>query len=383
MGGPRNMRSTVDAMGPAGLSLRAWWAGVDRSLVYAFMALMLIGIVLCAAAGPVAAMRKGIENPMHFVERQFIFLIPALALMGMASLLTTTQARRGGVLVCAGALLLMVSTLFLGAEIKGATRWLSVAGFSLQPSEFFKPGFVITAAWFLAEGARDPKFPGGALSLGLFGIAASVLILQPDYGQLILLTAIWGVMFFIAGWSWSWILGLGGVATGVLAFGYNFAPHVRSRIDRFLSPQTGDTYQVDTAMEALSAGGLLGHDLNHASSVKRSLPDAHTDFVFAVAGEEFGFVLCVIILALFAWIALRALHAASQSTSIFVRCAVAGLAAQLAFQAIVNIGVSLAILPAKGMTLPFISYGGSSLLATGITAGLLLALTRKPQELRA
>ncbi len=360
-----------------GLTLRTWWEGLDRSLLYTFLALMAIGVVLVTAAGPVAAMRKGIENPLHFVERQFIFLIPALIVMAGASLLTATQTRRAGVLVCLGALGLMALTILIGDEIKGSTRWLSLAGFSLQPSEFFKPGFVLASAWFLAEGARDPKFPGGALSLGLYAFAAVILILQPDYGQLILLTAIWGVMFFIAGWSWSWVLGLGAVMSGVLAFGYNFAPHVRSRIDRFLSPQTGDTYQVDRAMEVISGGGFLGHDLNHTPSVKGSLPDAHTDFIFAVAGEEFGFVLCLLILGLFAWLILRSLFIARGLDSLFMRCAVVGLSALLAFQAIVNIGVNLAILPAKGMTLPFISSGGSSLLATALTAGWLLALTRR------
>ncbi|MEM9421194.1 MAG: putative peptidoglycan glycosyltransferase FtsW [Pseudomonadota bacterium] len=358
-------------------SVRTWWTSLDRSLLYTFFALITIGIVLVTAAGPVAAMRKGIDNPLHFVERQFIFLIPAMIIMAGASLLTVTQTRRAGALACLGALGLMVLTVLIGPEIKGSTRWLPVAGFGLQPSEFFKPAFVLTAAWFQAEGARDHKFPGGALSRGLYGIAAILLILQPDYGQLILLTAIWGVMFFIAGWSWSWLLGLGGVMGGVLAFGYNFAPHVRSRIDRFLSPQTGDTYQVDSAMEVISSGGFLGHDLNHASSVKASLPDAHTDFIFAVAGEEFGFVLCLLILGLFAWIVLRSLMIASGHNSIFMRCAVVGLSAQMAFQAIVNVGVNLAVLPAKGMTLPFISCGGSSLLATALTAGWLLALTRQ------
>jgi cell division protein FtsW len=186
----------------------------------------------------------------------------------------------------------------------------------------------------------------------------------------------WGVVFFVAGWNWSWIIGLGAVVLGVLAFGYRFAPHVRSRIDRFLSPEAGDTYQVDMSMSALSSGGLFGHDLNDAPSVKRSLPDAHTDFIFAVAGEEFGFLLCLVIIAIFLFIALRAISHAMRVESIFVRCAIVGLATHLVFQAFVNMGVAMSLLPAKGMTLPFVSYGGSSLLAAALSGGALLALTR-------
>ncbi len=355
-------------------------AGFDGKLATLFAALLLIGIVLCTASGPVAAMRKGIDNPLHFVERQFLFLIPALVVTAIAAFMSRTSARRLGVVTCAASLLLMMAAALFGAEINGASRWLSVAGFSLQPSEFFKPAFVMTAAWLLAEGARDERFPGGAISFGLYAVGAVVLLMQPDYGQLLLLTGIWGVMFFVAGWSWSWVAGLGAAGAGILAFGYNFAPHVKSRIDRFLSPQMGDTYQVDTAIEALSGGGLLGHDLNHMPGVKTNLPDAHTDFVFAVAGEEFGFVLCLLIIGLFAGIVWRALAHARATDSLFIRCATLGLSAQLAFQAMINIGVSLAILPAKGMTLPFISYGGSSLMATGLTAGFLLALTRREDE---
>ncbi|MEM9232658.1 MAG: putative peptidoglycan glycosyltransferase FtsW [Pseudomonadota bacterium] len=357
--------------------LREWWERVDRTLLGLFAALILIGIVLCAAAGPVAAMRKGIDNPFHFVERQLVFIVPAVITMLVVSFLSLNQVRRAGILIGTAALALMMATLIIGPEIKGSTRWLIMAGFSLQPSEFFKPGFAVITAWFLAEQFRDQRFPGGSLSLGLFLIGAMALIWQPDYGQLLLLTAIWGTIFFVAGWNWTWIAGLGGFVAAVLLFGYRFAPHVKSRIDRFLSPESGDTYQVDTALGAISGGGLLGHDFAENPSVKGHLPDAHTDFVFAVAGEEFGFLLCLVILGLFCAIAMRCFLHAARAQSLFVRCAIVGLAAQLTFQALVNIGVSLAVLPAKGMTLPFISYGGSSLIAAGLTAGLLLALTRR------
>ena len=355
----------------------AHWASLDRAIMALVGTLVLIGLVLSLAAGPVAAGRIGIANPLHFFERQVVFLIPAALVVASLSVLTPLQARRVGTLIGLGALGGMVLAILFGPEIKGAHRWLDLGPFSLQPSEFLKPGFVIASAWFLAEGARDRDFPGGLVNLGAYGACSVILLSQPDYGQWILLTAIWGTMFFIAGWSWGWIAGLGTAATGALFAGYHAAPHVRSRIDRFLSPETGDTYQTDKALEAISAGGALGHDAHGADGVKASLPDAHTDFVFAVAGEEFGFVLCLGLIAIYGAIAVRAMRAASATSSLFVRCAVAGLSAQLAFQAMINIGVNLGVLPAKGMTLPLVSYGGSSLVATGVTVGLLLALTRR------
>ncbi|MGV6819482.1 MAG: FtsW/RodA/SpoVE family cell cycle protein [Parvularcula sp.] len=365
---------------PAREKIVAWWNSLDKVLLNAFIALILIGTVLTVAAGPVAAMRKGISNPFHFVERQFVFLIPAVIVFVGTSMLSTLAVRRVGIILGVSALVGMILTLMIGPDVNGATRWLSVGGMSVQPSEFFKPGFAILAAWLVAESQRDSRFPGGVISFGFFALASAILVLQPDYGQLMLLVGIWGMIFFIAGWSWGWVMGLGATATGVLVFGYQFAPHVRSRIDRFFAPETGDTYQVDRSLETISGGGLLGHDLSHTMSVKESLPDAHTDFIFAVAGEEFGFVLCLVIIGLFSLIVLRSLNHASSKNSVFVRSAIAGLGAMFAFQAIVNIGVSLAVLPAKGMTLPFISYGGSSLLTSALAAGFLLALTKKSPE---
>ena len=357
--------------------LRVWYGSLDRALLGATFALIGIGLVLSLAAGPVAAGRIGIANGLHFFERQVVFLVPAVLTMAILATLAPLAVRRLGVLVGAGALLGMMLAIAIGPEIKGAHRWLDLGAVSVQPSEFMKPGFVVLAAWLLGEGARDARFPGGALSLGLYALTSLVLVTQPDYGQWILLTAIWGVMFFIAGWSWAWIAGLGAGAAGALGAGYLVAPHVRSRIDRFLAPEGADTYQTDKALEAISAGRALGHDAHGTEGVKASLPDAHTDFVFAVAGEEFGFLLCALILGLFALVAWRGFRFAAETESLFLRCAVAGLTAQLVFQALINIGVNLSVLPAKGMTLPFVSYGGSSLVATGVTMGFLLALTRK------
>ena len=351
--------------------------GYDRALVYAFALLALLGVVLSFAAGPVAAARIGIEAPFHFTERHVVFLGIAVIASSAAATLSRVQVRRAGVILALVSLGLMLLAMLIGPEIKGARRWLAFGGISLQPSEFLKPGFVMAAAWFLSASARDDGFPGSMASLVLYGVASVFLLLQPDYGQWLLLTGIWMVMFFVAGWSWAWIAGLGGSASAALGLGYLTQSHVRARIDRFLDPASGDTYQTDKAVEAISSGGIFGHDLHEVSGVKASLPDAHTDFIFAVAVEEFGLVLGLLIIGLFGVIALRGFAAALGATDPFRRCAIAGLTAAITLQAAINIGVNVSLLPAKGMTLPLISYGGSSLMATGLTAGLLLALTRR------
>lgn len=354
-----------------------WWWSVDRPSLGILALIMMIGAVLIIAAGPPAAMRLRIAEEFHFPIRQFIFLAPAIFLIIGVSLLPPLQARRLGVLTFVGALFLMLFALIAGGEINGSKRWLDLGVLALQPSEFAKPGFVIAAAWMLAEGARDPKFPGGVVAMGLYAIFSLLLLLQPDFGQWALITAVWAVMFFIAGWSWLWIALLAVVGIGALSAGYFLSSHVAARIDGFLKPDAQETYQVDRALETIANGGLVGR--GDATPIKTSLPDAHTDFIFAVAGEEFGFVLCALIIVLFAIYVARTMSLAATLRSVFARCAVAGLGAIIGFQAIINIGVSLRALPAKGMTLPFISYGGSSLLATGLTVGLIIALTRTHQ----
>ena len=351
-------------------------AGFDHYLVYAFGILAVLGLVISFAAGPVVAGRIGIADPFYFTERHVLFL--ALTVIGTVgtAMLPVSTARRLGILVGLSALILIVGVLLFGIEIKGAKRWLHVAGFGLQPSEFFKPGFIMAAAWFLSAKPED-GFPGSLVSLGFYGVASILLLLQPDYGQWILLTGVWAVMFFVAGWSWAWIGGLGSAAAAAMAIGYVTQDHVRSRIDRFLAPGSGETYQTDKAAEAISSGGIFGHDLHEAAGVKASIPDAHSDFVYAVAVEEFGVIMGLVIIGLFAVIGWRGLVAALSTEDVFKRCAIAGLTSAICLQAAINIGVNVGMLPAKGMTLPFISYGGSSILAMGFTAGLLLVLTRR------
>ncbi|MEO1658550.1 MAG: putative peptidoglycan glycosyltransferase FtsW [Pseudomonadota bacterium] len=358
----------------------AWQArvlsGFDHHLVYAFGALAVLGLVLSFAAGPVAAARIGIADSFHFTERHVLFLAVTIIGTVTTALLPITMARRLGILAGLGALVLIVGVLLFGMEIKGARRWLHLGSFGLQPSEFLKPGFVMIAAWFLSAKPED-GFPGSLASLGLYGFASVLLLLQPDYGQWILLTGIWAVMFFVAGWSWAWIGGLGSAAVAALGVGYVTQDHVRSRIDRFLAPGSGETYQTDKAAEAISSGGVFGHDLHEAAGVKASLPDAHTDFIYAVAVEEFGVLMGLVIIGLFVVIGWRGLVAALSTEDVFRRCAIAGLTSAVCLQASINIGVNVGLLPAKGMTLPFVSYGGSSTLAMGFTAGLLLVLTRR------
>ena len=353
-----------------------WWS-IDRPSLAILSLIIVIGAIVLMAAGPTAAARFSNVSEFHFPMRQMMFMVPTVLLMVSIAFLTPLQARRLGVFIFAGALAVMVLVLLFASEVNGAHRWLYFGSFSLQPSEFAKPGFVIAAAWMLAEGARDPKFPGGAVAIGLYAVFAGLLLMQPDFGQWALVTAVWAVMFFVAGWSWLWIALLGVVGIGALTAGYYLSAHVAARVDGFFKPGANETFQVDRAGETIANGGWFGR--GDASALKGALPDAHTDFIFAVAGEEFGFILTVLIVLLFAAFTVRVMSVAAGLKSIFAQCAATGLAALIGFQALINIGVSLRALPAKGMTLPFISYGGSSLLATGLTVGLIFALTRTHQ----
>jgi cell division protein FtsW len=359
--------------------LARWWWSIDRVTLALVALIVLIGFVVLMAAGPAAAMRLKIADSFHFPIRQLLFLGPTIGLMLAVSALSPLQARRLGAVVFAAALILMLLALFIAPDVNGAKRWFAFGSFSFQPSEIAKPSFVVIAAWMLAEGARNPRLPGAMIAAGLYGALMLMLVLQPDYGQAALITAVWMVMFFVIGWNWTWIAALGVAAAGALAGGYFYSPHLARRVDGFLNPETAETYQVDKATEAIANGGWFGRGAEGAT-VKMQLPDAHTDFIYAVAGEEGGFVLAFVILALFAALVARILVKATGLRSVFAQCAVTGLGAMIGLQSFINMAVSLRALPAKGMTLPFISYGGSSLLATGLTLGLILALTRTPRD---
>ena len=355
-----------------------WWWTIDRWFFAAFLTLMGLGIVLSFAASPAVAERIGLD-PYHFVTRQIFYMVPAVIVMIGVSFLEARHVRRLALVMLVGSLVLMVAALYFGVEIKGSRRWIHIAGVSVQPSEYLKPAFVIVCAWLFAEHAKRPDIPGNLFAMILLGLVLALLIAQPDLGQTLLVLATWGVMFFMAGMPWFWIVVLGSAAIGGGVLAYSSFPHVAERIDRFLTGE-GDTFQVDMGREALVRGGWLGQGPGEGT-VKRILPDSHTDFVFAVAGEEFGIIVCFMIVGLFAFVVLRGLNKAMKETDDFSRYAVGGLVVLFGLQSIINIGVNLQLLPAKGMTLPFISYGGSSLIAMAISMGMVLALTRKhPQK---
>ncbi|WP_187972065.1 putative lipid II flippase FtsW [Aquibium microcysteis] len=369
------MASRVDR-GP----VATWWWTVDRWYLAAFLSLMVLGVVLSFAASPAVAERIGLDS-FHFVERQILFMIPALAAMIGVSFLSARNVRRLALLILAGSLLLMLAALFIGVEVKGARRWVALAGVSVQPSEFMKPAFVIICAWLFAEHRRQPEIPGNLFAMILLVLVLALLVAQPDLGQTMLVAGTWCVMFFMAGMPWLWILLLGALGIAGALAAYTVFPHVAGRIDRFLTGE-GDTFQVDTGREAIIRGGWWGQGPGEGT-VKRILPDSHTDFIFSVAAEEFGIVLCFVVVALFAFIVLKGLRFALREEDDFTRYAVSGLVILMGFQSVINMSVNLQLMPAKGMTLPFISYGGSSLVAMAISMGMVLALTtRRPERRR-
>ena len=352
-----------------------WWWTVDRGLLAAIILLMIAGIMFSFAASPPVAVRLGLSE-YHFVLRQAFFAVPALLIMFGTSLLNERQIRRAGFVVFMAALALMLMALATGPVVKGASRWISLGGFSLQPSEFAKPAFIVLAAWLFAERAARPDMPANLLVFGLYGLLVTLLVLQPDFGQTALITLVWGAMFFIAGLPWLLTGLIAGLGVAGMGLAYLFVPHVTKRIDRFLNPGSGDTFQVDTALSAFSRGGWLGTGPGEGR-VKNILPDAHTDFIFAVIAEEFGAIICLVLIVLLAYVVWRGFRHAWSEDSAFARYAVAGLVVMFGLQAGINLGVNVSLLPAKGMTLPFISYGGSSTLSMGFAMGIVLALTRR------
>jgi cell division protein FtsW len=355
-----------------------WWWTVDRWTLAALVFLAAVGAVLVMAASPSVAERIGVE-PFHFVERHFVFLPLSLALMVLASLADPTTVHRTATAGLAVVIALLAATPFAGTEIKGATRWIAIGGMSIQASEFVKPCFAVVAAWLFANQRSHPGFPGNLLSTALYLAIVALLVAQPDIGMAATVTAVWCTQFFLAGLGLAWVVLLAGGTMLAVVAGYYAMPHVRERIDQFLDPSTGDTYQADTAMLAFQQGGLFGRGPGQGV-VKEILPDAHADYIFAVAAEEFGLVVCLGLIALFAFVTLRGFTRAYAERSLFTLLAVTGLSVQFGIQAIINMAVNLRLMPAKGMTLPFISYGGSSLVALAIGMGFLLALTRHNAE---
>ncbi len=352
-----------------------WLWTVDRWLLGGVGLLMLCGILLGLAGSPSVAERIGLPT-FHFVNRQVMYLVPAIGVLLFASFLSPRQVRRVGLIVFTIGLAGVLATLVVGADIKGARRWVQIGPLGIQPSEFLKPAFVIIAAWAFSEGARRKDMPGTWIAiLLLFGTVAP-LVLQPDVGQTTLLIACWCTLFFLAGLHWFWVVGLAGAGGALALLAYKLFPHVSARVNRFLEKGSGDTFQVDKALEGFTAGGWLGKGPGEGT-VKRILPDSHTDFIFAVTGEEFGIIACLMLMSLFAFIVLRGLYLAQKNEDPFCRLAAAGLITLFGLQSTINMAVNLSLIPPKGMTLPFISYGGSSLISLALGMGFLVAVTRK------
>ena len=354
-----------------------WWWTIDRWLLFSFLALMLLGILFGLAASPPVAARLGLST-FHFVNRQAFFLVFAVAVMVGVSFMPLRLVRRTALVLFVLAFTMVIGTLFFGAEVKGARRWISLAGISIQPSEFLKPAFVVLAAWAFSEKASRSDMPGTLIAAGLLPLVIIPLILQPDFGQTMLVSAVWCGLFFIAGLHLLWVVGLGGAGLLGLFLAYQFLPHVTSRIDKFLNKGNGGAgeFQAEMARDSLLGGGLFGKGPGEGT-VKRILPDSHTDYIFAVVAEEFGLIVCLIIVGLFALIVIRGLTIAFRNEEPFARFAAAGLSMLFGLQASINMAVNLDLIPPKGMTLPFISYGGSSLVSLAMTTGFLLAVTRK------
>lgn len=355
-------------------SFSEWWRALDKLTLSLLLVLLAIGFLLSFSASPAVAKKLGLDS-YYFIFRHGLFLFPSLLLLLLPSFFDVRFLRRLSGLLLLLSLLFLVSLPFIGFTAKGSTRWLSLGFFLIQPSEFLKPCFIIIVAWLFSQRDRQPDIPCSLFSIFLLLFSIFLLLLQPDMGQAVLLTLVWSGLFFMAGMSWSWVLGLFilGLLGSFLAY-INFS-HVAGRIDRFFTG-SGDNYQVDQGLNAIMNGGWFGTGPGEGD-IKHSLPDSHTDFVFSVAVEEFGILFSIILILVFGFIVFRSLFHALCEQDMFIQFSVSGLSLLLGFQVLINLGVNLSLLPTKGMTLPFISYGGSSLLSMSLAMGILLAFTRK------
>lgn len=354
-----------------------WWWTVDRAAALTVVALIGIGLMLAVAASPAATGGSQTAGNFNFAAKQVIFSGVALAILFGTSLMKPEELKKLAAVVFACALAGSFLVLFFGTVTLGARRWLDLGFFTLQPSEFLKPSFAVLAAVILAD-VREAPLPKPAFTFLFVAPAFAVLMFQPDVGQTFLLFGLWGAMLFFAGLSVRWIWAIGGGAAALALIAYFSFTHVHHRVDQFLHP-ADKGHQVNLSLKAFSHGGLVGVGPG-AGTVKYHLPDVHSDFIFAVAGEEFGFLLCVVIAGLFCFLCVRLMLRAAAMKEPFAQLAGAGLATVLAFQALINMAVALNMMPAKGMTLPFISAGGSSLFAVALTVGFALGLSRqRPQ----
>ena len=356
--------------------LGVWWWTVDRWMLGVTALLILIGVALSFASSPAAATRMNIGDPFHFAVRQCVFGAAAAVVLLTVSMLEVRNIRRAAFFIWLASIAVMVALPLFGHNAKGATRWLEFGGFTLQPSEFMKPALVVLVAWMFAEGQKGQGVPGVSIAFGLYAISIGLLLIQPDVGQSVLITVAFGAAFWMAGVPISWVMLLGAAAIAGLSSTYFLFPHVAARVHKFVSPDGADTHQVDRAAEAIRAGGLLGRGPGEGV-MKRHVPDLHTDFIYSVGAEEYGLLFSLLLVGLFALLVTRGLYRAMKLNDPFEQVAAAGLFVLVGQQAFINVAVNLNMIPTKGMTLPFISYGGSSMLAMGLTLGMALALTRR------
>ncbi|MEO0548972.1 MAG: putative peptidoglycan glycosyltransferase FtsW [Pseudomonadota bacterium] len=356
--------------------LLEWRRGLDWPVLIAATVLLGVGLMLSLAAGPSAAMRIGYDDPYHFVKRHVIFSGAAVIILFAMSTLDRAWVRRLAALVFIVSLAMMAFILVSGHEAKGARRWIRIAGSTLQPSEFIKPALIILTGWLLAQRQLYPNGPWAAITLVFFVVTLGFLLLQPDVGQSALLSAAFIITFFVSGLPMRLAAGFAGVGAALSTVLFLTLPHVQARVMSFINPTAYDTYQIDKASEAIARGGLFGVGPGEGK-IKTALPDAHTDFIYAVMGEEFGYLAAVAVIFIFGFIVWRGLKRAARLNDPYPRAAATGLFALFGLQAAINIAVNVSLIPPKGMTLPFISSGGSSMLGTALTLGLALALTRR------
>lgn len=359
--------------------LAEWWFTVDRQLLVLILTLVGVGLLLSVAASPAIAMKRGFPT-YHFVIRQFVFAGLGVCVMLAISFLSPGNIRRLALAMFIASLAGLVAVLAIGTEINGAKRWLRILGQTIQPSEFMKPAFIVMTAWLFAQTKHRPDMPALTLACASFVLVAGLIVSEPDIGQTTLIVTVWGVLYILSGQPWLGVAGLGALAAVGGRMAYEYRPYFKARVDRYFSGTTGDNSQVDRAMQAFMEGGFWGRGPGEGR-IKIVLPDAHTDFIFAVVAEEYGIIACLFLLALFGAIAAKAIARAANDADLGNRLATIGLALVFSIQALINMGVNAGLLPAKGMTLPFISAGGSSTIAVSITLGMLLALTRKRTDL--
>ena len=354
----------------------SWARKVDRTTLLPILVLMIIGLFLSMAASPAAANRLHLSDSFYFFYRHVFYAFLAVIVLFSVSMLSVRNAFRLAFVLLLISLILMVLTLFSGYKVNGAQRWLRFASYSIQPSEFLKPALVVVMSWLLALGRKDIHFPGSMIAFGLYLFVILLLGCQPDIGQVVLVTMTLCALFFCAGLSWRWItLLIFLVGIGAVLIFTNFS-HVSSRIENFLNPGKGDSYQMDKAIEAISSGGILGRGPGEGQ-VKHQLPDAHTDFIFSVAAEEFGLLASLTLIILVCFLVFRGFMGSLRQFDLQAQLAGVGLTVLLGLQAAINFAVNLSMIPPKGMTLPFISYGGSSLLSLAFAGGFLLVFIRK------